>query len=58
LIGDVTDLFCRHEGRTWYTQHRGTLWIAATAKTPTKDEIEHVENQYRQYYNGNCLFGS
>ncbi|XP_064608774.1 activating signal cointegrator 1-like isoform X2 [Liolophura sinensis] len=41
----------KHEGRTWYTPHRGRLWIAATGKTPEKDDIEDVEQFYRQYYN-------
>ncbi|BET01177.1 ASHypothetical protein domain [Nesidiocoris tenuis] len=37
----------RHEGRTWYSAHRGRLWIAAAAKQPTDQEIEEVKNQYR-----------
>lgn len=37
----------RHEGRTWYTSHRGRLWIAATAKVPTREEIKEQENTYR-----------
>lgn len=36
-----------HEGRTWYTSHRGRLWIAATAKVPTQEEIKELENMYR-----------
>lgn len=41
--------FCcfRHEGRTWYTAHRGRLWIASAAKVPTADEISHTNNFYR-----------
>ena len=30
----------RIEGRGWPTEHRGRLWIAATAKTPTPEEVE------------------
>lgn len=41
---------CRVEGRTWYTSHRGRLWIAAAAKTPTPQEIAEVEAMYRQVY--------
>ena len=41
-------LCCRHEGRTWYTPHRGRLWIAATAKAATPQEIHAVESQYRE----------
>jgi hypothetical protein len=26
-----------HEGRTWYSPHRGRLWIAAAAKVWTKE---------------------
>ncbi|KAF6211787.1 hypothetical protein GE061_012302 [Apolygus lucorum] len=37
----------RHEGRSWYTAHRGRIWIAAAAKQPTPEEIEAVKNQYR-----------
>ncbi|CAK6973602.1 activating signal cointegrator 1 [Scomber scombrus] len=35
------------EGRTWYTSHRGRLWIAAAAKNPTPQEIAEVEGMYR-----------
>lgn len=40
-------LFCRVEGRTWYTSHRGRLWIAATAKRPSPQEISELEATYR-----------
>uniref|UniRef100_A0A3B4B3G4 Activating signal cointegrator 1 n=1 Tax=Periophthalmus magnuspinnatus TaxID=409849 RepID=A0A3B4B3G4_9GOBI len=40
----------RVEGRTWYTSHRGRLWIAAAAKKPTPQEIAEVENMYRHIY--------
>lgn len=36
-----------HEGRTWYSAHRGRLWIAATAKSPTPEEIADVEQSYK-----------
>ncbi|XP_035826166.1 activating signal cointegrator 1 isoform X2 [Aplysia californica] len=39
-----------HEGRTWYTPHRGRLWIAATAKTPPTEEIAEMEQMYRALY--------
>ncbi|XP_026320774.1 activating signal cointegrator 1 [Hyposmocoma kahamanoa] len=39
-----------HEGRTWYTSHRGRLWIASTAKPPEPDIIKAIENQYRVLY--------
>uniref|UniRef100_T2MCF0 Activating signal cointegrator 1 n=1 Tax=Hydra vulgaris TaxID=6087 RepID=T2MCF0_HYDVU len=35
------------EGRSWYSTHRGRLWIAATAKEPEKELIQQIENQYR-----------
>merc|ERR1712188_114285 len=35
------------EGRSWYTPHRGRLWIASTVKVPEKEHIIHVEDQYR-----------
>ncbi|KAG7283778.1 hypothetical protein CRUP_034402 [Coryphaenoides rupestris] len=40
----------RMEGRTWYTSHRGRLWIAAAAKKPTPQETAEVESMYRQLY--------
>lgn len=40
----------RVEGRTWYTSHRGRLWIAAAAKKPTPQEIAEVEQMYRCIY--------
>lgn len=40
----------RVEGRSWYTSHRGRLWIAAAAKRPTPQEIAQVETMYRQIY--------
>ncbi|XP_050401379.1 activating signal cointegrator 1 [Patella vulgata] len=39
-----------HEGRTWYTAHRGKLWIAATSKTPSLEETTEVEQFYRYHY--------
>ncbi|KAL5109068.1 Activating signal cointegrator 1 [Taenia crassiceps] len=36
----------RHEGRSWYSAHRGPLWIAATAKTSGEEEVHEVENAY------------
>ncbi|XP_037550365.1 activating signal cointegrator 1-like [Nematolebias whitei] len=40
----------RVEGRTWYTSHRGRLWIAAAAKKPTPQEIAEVEAMHRHIY--------
>ncbi|XP_073320548.1 activating signal cointegrator 1 [Pagrus major] len=40
----------RVEGRTWYTSHRGRLWIAAAAKKPTPQECAEVEAMYRHIY--------
>ncbi|VEN61461.1 unnamed protein product, partial [Callosobruchus maculatus] len=45
----------KHEGRTWPTNHRGRLWIAAAAKEPDEDEIDAVEGFYREYYQDNTL---
>lgn len=39
-----------HEGRTWYTSHRGRLWIASTVKPADQDTIRALENQYRVLY--------
>ncbi|BFZ02095.1 hypothetical protein BsWGS_05134 [Bradybaena similaris] len=35
-----------HEGRTWYSAHRGRLWIASTAKSPSPDDIREHEHMY------------
>ncbi|XP_074405794.1 activating signal cointegrator 1 isoform X2 [Zonotrichia albicollis] len=40
----------RVEGRTWYTSHRGRLWIAATAKRPSPQEISELEATYRMLH--------
>ncbi|KOC68597.1 Activating signal cointegrator 1 [Habropoda laboriosa] len=56
-----------HEGRIWYSSHRGRLWIAAASKTPTKEEISNMEHYYRvlkdeklkfpESYPTSCLLG-
>ncbi|XP_069621829.1 activating signal cointegrator 1 isoform X1 [Ranitomeya imitator] len=37
----------RVEGRSWYSAHRGRLWIAAAAKNPSPQEISELEASYR-----------
>jgi len=37
----------RHEGRNWYTSHRGPLWIASTPRNVDANVIEEMENVYR-----------
>lgn len=46
----------RVEGRTWYTSHRGRLWIAAAAKKPTPQECAEVEAMYRHIYKKEVRF--
>ncbi|XP_019360091.1 PREDICTED: activating signal cointegrator 1 isoform X2 [Gavialis gangeticus] len=46
----------RVEGRTWYTSHRGRLWIAATAKRPSLQEISEVEAVYRMLHQKDVVF--
>ncbi|KAL3320696.1 Activating signal cointegrator 1 [Cichlidogyrus casuarinus] len=36
----------KHEGRSWYSAHRGPLWISAASKQPEQSEIEKVEQFY------------
>jgi len=36
-----------HEGRTWYSNHRGRLWIHAASKVPTQQEVDQLHNFYR-----------
>ena len=38
------------EGRTWYSPHRGRLWIHAASKEPTEAEVRQVEDMYRALY--------
>lgn len=38
-----------HEGRSWYTAHRGRLWIASTVKWVDQEEVTHFENFYRDH---------
>ena len=58
----------RVEGRTWYTAHRGRLWIASTAKQTSEHDIKVVENMYKalygneritfpKFYPSSCLLG-
>ncbi|XP_069682048.1 activating signal cointegrator 1 [Periplaneta americana] len=44
-----------HEGRTWYTSHRGRLWIAAASKVPTAQEIRETEHIYEVLKGGERL---
>nr|XP_014124833.2 activating signal cointegrator 1 [Zonotrichia albicollis] len=48
----------RVEGRTWYTSHRGRLWIAATAKRPSPQEISELEATYRMLHRKDVEFPS
>lgn len=48
----------KHEGRTWYTHHRGRLWIAAGSKPPVESEIQRVENEYRFLRGDDTIFPS
>lgn len=36
-----------HEGRTWYTPHRGRLWIAATAQQPADEDVAQWQATYQ-----------
>lgn len=45
----------RHEGRVWYTAHRGRLWIASTAKTADPEDIHYMENFYKTHYNDKTI---
>jgi hypothetical protein len=45
----------QHEGRTWYSAHRGRLWIAAGAKEVTPTEIDALEAFYRDHHGSDEL---
>ena len=34
------------EGRSWYSEHRGLLWIASCAKRADKGQIQCTEGEY------------
>uniref|UniRef100_A0A182JMU5 ASCH domain-containing protein n=1 Tax=Anopheles atroparvus TaxID=41427 RepID=A0A182JMU5_ANOAO len=40
----------QHEGRTWYSSHRGRLWIASTARPACPDTVQELEAFYRAQY--------
>ncbi|CAL4061152.1 unnamed protein product [Meganyctiphanes norvegica] len=44
-----------HEGRQWYSSHRGRLWIASAAKIPTAEEIQTLEQHYQAFFQGQDL---
>eukprot|EP00051_Salpingoeca_urceolata_P003194 m.55900 g.55900 ORF g.55900 m.55900 type:complete len:597 (-) comp12563_c0_seq3:84-1874(-) len=39
-----------HEGRVWYTSHRGRLWIAAATAEPDEEETERQHAFYKAKY--------
>ena len=45
----------RHEGRTWYSSHRGRLWIAAAVMVPTPDEIQNAEHMFEILKEGELI---
>ena len=42
--------FKRFEGREWNNKYRGPLWIHATQKKPTVEEISYLEGTYSKFY--------
>lgn len=44
------------EGRTWYSSHRGRLWIASAAKEPNADEVSSIEAAYQHLSNEEVEF--
>lgn len=56
-----------HEGRSWYSSHRGRLWIASAAKVPSTEEISNIQHVYNilenktikfpETYPTSCLLG-
>ncbi|XP_055525404.1 activating signal cointegrator 1 [Wyeomyia smithii] len=45
----------RHEGRTWYSPHRGRLWIASTVKPVDMEMVKQMEQFYRALYNDETI---
>jgi len=46
----------KHEGRNWYSSHRGRMWIASTVKVPTREEIKELEDFYQAFYGKDLVF--
>jgi len=46
----VIEGFKRVEGRNWSTEHRGPLWIHASARRPTEEEVKEVQDMYSEFY--------
>ncbi|KYM86106.1 Activating signal cointegrator 1 [Atta colombica] len=56
-----------HEGRNWYSSHRGRLWIASAAKVPSSEEISNIKQfcrvlkndkiKFPENYPTSCLLG-
>ena len=44
-----------HEGRTWYSSHRGRLWIASAAKSPDQSETSEIEEMYKVMLQDNSI---
>ncbi|XP_055911392.1 activating signal cointegrator 1 [Eupeodes corollae] len=45
----------KHEGRTWYSSHRGRMWIASTVKEPSNEEINEVQDFYKAHYKDDSI---
>jgi len=45
----------RHEGRTWYSSHRGRLWIAATMRVPPPRAIQNAEHMFEILKEGELI---
>jgi len=42
--------FKRFEGREWSSKFRGPLWIHSTVKKPSQEEVDYLEQVYRDFY--------
>jgi len=36
----------KHESRSWFTRFRGRLWIHASSKKPSQEEVERIQLFY------------
>eukprot|EP00794_Sanderia_malayensis_P005925 gene5925-6611_t len=44
------------EGRSWFSPHRGRLWIASTVKAPEPELVKSIEDFYRFIYKDDVVF--
>ena len=50
IIYEFIDFCLRYEGRNWYTEHRGLLWVCSGNKPSDPKEDIGIEKTYAQLW--------